>query len=360
MALAVQWCAATSFRLPRLQKMAAAVHLQVDDSLLTPNTEIDSVASCRGKALYLRVNGLGDVSQLGYRLFPKTVKDQFRGVPIFDFLERYLLELDLRLDGKDAATRMDIDQVVVTKGSLQMLHQLSEQSAITASVDEITRKMYRLGMLIDGRELTVVIPADSQLLFGGNLIELEHAFIDGMRRMIAVEPEALIQNWDAALVSKGEGCLVIDGGYYRIEEIRGDIYLTRRRGHRQLLMDRRSPARSVSNMMLTGIAPRSVTLQADFHVYGNKIDHRQVGLQQFVDYCMSEGCRLYFGMKTLTDTEITGTLFAYNEKYAYTHMLSATIPLDILEGSESQITGKAYIYIPLHDITEKYIGNKGY
>lgn len=360
MMLAAQWCVATSFHLPRLQQMAAAVHLQVADSLLVPNTEIDSVASFRDRAIYLRTDGLGDVSLIGYRLFPQHIKEQFKGVPVFDFLERYLLELDLRLDGKEAALRMDIDQVVVTKGSLQMLHQLSRQSAISVSVDEITRKMYRLGMLIDGRELTVVIPADSQLLFGGNLIELEHAFIDGLHRMIVVEPEALIQNWDAAVVREGKGSLVIDGGYYRIEQIRGDIYLTKRRGHRRLLMERKSPARSVSNMMLTGIAPRYVTLQADFHIYGNKIDRQQVSLQQFIDYCMSEGCRLYFGMKTLTDTEITGTLFAYNEKYAYTHMLSATIPLDILEGSESQITGKAYIYIPLHDITEKYIGNTGY
>ena len=358
--LAAQWCVATSFHLPRLQKMATAVHMQVTDSLLVPNTEIDSVASFRGKAIYLRTDGFGDVSLIGYRLFPQYVKEQFKGIPVFDFLERYLLELELRLDGKDAGMRMYIDQVVVTKGSLQMLHQLNQQSAISVSIDEITRKMYRLSMLIDGKELTVFIPADSQLLFGGNLIELEHAFIDGLRRMIAVEPEALIQNWDATLAEEDKGGLVIDGGYYRIEEIRGDIYLTKRKGNRQLLMDRKSPARSVSNMMLTGIAPRKVILQTDFHVYGNKIDRQQVELQQFVDYCVNEGCRLYFGMKTLTDTEITGTLFAYSEKYAYTHMLSVTIPLDILDGSSSLITGKAYIYIPLHDITEKYIGNNNY
>ena len=135
----------------------------------------------------------------------------------------------------------------------------------------------------------------------------------------------------------------------------GAVDLTQRKGNRQLLMDRKSPMHSVSNMMLTGLAPQNVRLQVDYHVYGNKINHQQVSLQQFIDYCKSEKCRLYFGTKTLTDTEITGTLFAYNEKYAYTHMLSVTIPLDILEGAQSQITGHAYVYIPLHDITEKYI-----
>lgn len=355
MLLAAQWCAAASFHLPRLKKMATAVGMQVSDSILEPNIEVDSIAFFKGKALYLRTNGLGDVSQIGYRLFPQPVKDQFKGIPIFDFLERYLLELDLRLDGKDAALRMDIDQVVVTKGSLQMLHQLTDRSALTASVDEITRKMYRLNLLAAGKELSIVIPADNQLLFGGNLAELEQSFIAGVKRMLTIEPEGLIQNWDAALATGRQDNLVIDGGYYRIEEIRGDIYLTERRGHRQLLMDRKSPAHSVSNMMLTGVAPRNVGLQVGFHVYGNKIDQLQVSLQQFVDYCKNEGCKLYFGIKTLRDTVITGTLFAYNEKYAYTHLLSATIPLDILKGDEIPITGNAYVYIPLHDITEKYI-----
>lgn len=357
MMLAAQWCVAASFHLPRLQKMAESVHLQINDSILTPDVELDSVAFYMDKVLYIRTDGFGDVSHLGYRLFPQFVRANYKGFPIFDFLERYLLELDLRLDGKDAALRMDIDQVVVFKGSLQMLHQLKNCSAINVDIEEIARKMYRFKLQMDGNELVVVIPADNQLLFGGNLRELEQSFISGVNRMITIEAESLIQNWDAALVKSRKDEMVIDGGYYRIKEIRGDIYLTFRKGHRQLLMDRKSPIHSVSNMMLTGIVPQNVPLQLDFHVYGNKIDRQQVSLQQFVDYCKNEGCKLYFGAKKLTDTELTGTLFAYNEKFAYTHMLTASIPLNILEGGLSPIKGQAYIYIPLHDITENYIGN---
>lgn len=95
-------------------------------------------------------------------------------------MERYLLELDLRLDGKDAALRMDVDQVVVTKGSLQMLHQLNHQISLQVNIDEMTHKMYRLDLDMGGKVMTVVIPADNQLLFGGNLIELEQAFINGV------------------------------------------------------------------------------------------------------------------------------------------------------------------------------------
>lgn len=358
MALAVQWCVATSFHLPRLQKIATSIDMQVADSLLLPNKEVDSVAIVKGRAVYLRTDCFGDVAHIGYRLFPQCLRERYRGVPIFDFLERYLLELDLRIDGRDPDSRMDIDHVVVSKGTLQLLHQLNSQTTLSATVDEITRKMYRLELNVGGQELIAVIPADNQLLFGGNLIELEQSFISGVNRMIAFGSDAVIHNWGKMEAKNREGDLVVDGGVYRIEEIRGDIYLTKHNGKRQLLIDRKSPLRSVSNMMLTGIAPQEVTLLIDFHVYGNKRDRRQVTLQQFVAYCKSEGCQLYFGTKTLTDSLMTGTLFAYNEKYAYTHMLSATIPLDILEGSGQPIRGHAYVYIPLHDITEKYIRSK--
>lgn len=189
MMLVTQWCVATSFRLPLLAKIAEAVHLQVADSILTPSTEIENVFSYNGRNLYLRTDAFGEVSQIGYRLFPIYIREKYKGIPIFDFLERYLLELDLRLDGKDAALRMDVDQVVVTKGSLQMLHQLNHQISLQVNIDEMTHKMYRLDLDMGGKVMTVVIPADNQLLFGGNLIELEQAFINGVNRMIAIDSD---------------------------------------------------------------------------------------------------------------------------------------------------------------------------
>lgn len=354
---ATQTSVAISYRLPRLEKLAAAVHLQVDDLRLGSDVEIDSVTFFQGWPLYLRTNSFGDVSHIGYRLFPRAIKEQHKGIPVFDFLERYLLELDLRLDGKEPSLRMDIDQVTVVKGSLQMLHLLNGRASLQLNVDEITRKMYRLEINFGQQVLTVVIPADSQLLYGGNMIELEQSFVDGISRIIPINPEALICNWDAVHTKRVKNMMVIDGGYYRIEDIRGDIYLTDRRGHRQLLLDRKSPMHSISNMMLTGVTPYGANLQVDFHVYGNSKQSRYTTLQQFVDYCKSEGCQLYFGTKTLTATELKGTLFAYNEKYAYTHMLSVTVPLAVLESADTLIIGHAYVYIPLHDITEQYIKN---
>lgn len=355
MVLASQISVATPYRLDCFRQIANALAFQIPDSMRRPYTDIDSVAVYHGQNVYVRCDGFAEVSQIGYRLFSQAVRDANMGVPVFDFLERYLLELDLSIGEKNAALRMDVDGVVVTQGSLQMLRQLTPQTSLSLRVEEIPRKMYRLHCSFNGKTIQVTIPADSQLLFGGNIIELEQLFMSGVRRMMTLSGEDLIAEWQSEAVKSGDDMLVVEGGTYRIDAIRGDIYLTKRRGRRQLLMDAKSPMRSISNLMLTGAGQQDVPLHVDFHVYGNKRNTMEVTLQQYIAYCKAEGCKLYFGTKTLTDSVLTGTLFAYNEKYAYTHMLSVTVPLSVISDGTGTISGHAYVYIPLHDITEKYI-----
>ena len=71
-----------------------------------------------------------------------------------------------------------------------------------------------------------------------------------------------------------------------------------------------------------------------------------------------DGCKLFYGTKTVSEDKITGTLYAYNERCAYTHMLPVVFPLAILDGKSEELTARGYVYIPLHDITEKYITRK--
>ena len=355
--LAACMCAATPYRLPRYEQLATALHLQLADSLRRPHSEADSVAFCKGRAVYVRMDGFGDVSHIGYRLFSPAVREQSGHSPVFDFLERYLLELDLQLDGKQPGVRMDVDQVVVTVGSLFQLRDATPASQLAVGIEVIPRKMYRFSWTLDGREGRVTIPADSQLLFGGTVIDLEQMFIRNMQRMVPIAGDDAITDWSARQAKESGGALVIDGGTYQIDAIRGDVYLTRRSGRLQLLMDRKSPLRSVSNMVLTGMARQDIPLDVTFHVYGNRRDTLHVTLQQFIEYCKADGCRLYFGTKTIDDAVLTGTLFAYNERCAYTHMLSLTVPLGVIDGGEARVAGDAYVYIPLHDITEKYMGH---
>lgn len=349
--------AATLYRTPRLERIARAIHLTLPDTL-RPNMVNDSIASYFGKAIGLHTNGLGDVSHIGYHIFSDEQKGVYRKYPVFDFIERYLLELDLRLDGRVPEFRMDIDQVVVVKGDLQMLHSITPNTSLSFSLDEIPRKMYRLTWKFDGKEVKVTFPMDSQLLIGGNMIELEQTFVRDVQRMVPIAGDAAIVDWDAVKVSHTKEGLVVKGGSYMIDEIRGDIYLSFAEGKRELIYCKDNPTKSVSNIMLTGMSKKEVPMSVALRIYGNRIDTLRMALQQFIAYCKMDGCKLFYGTKMVTEDTIIGTLYAYNERCAYTHMLPVVFPLSILDGNLEQLMAKGYVYIPLHDITEKYITRK--
>ena len=158
------------FQTRLLKQMAQAVSLSLPDSL-ERMTDNDSTWTYRGRQLRVRTNALGDVSHIGYKLFHNQMVSLYGNQWLFDFLERYFLELDLRLDGKPVAERMSVDRVVVKEGTVAMMSRVRDTDAL--SVSYTPRRSYAVTWTLDGKPLTLSFPTDCQLMMGCNAIELE-------------------------------------------------------------------------------------------------------------------------------------------------------------------------------------------
>lgn len=333
--------------------MARAMMLRVPDGLV-PIAYADSVAVIRGKTVHLRTDAWAGIDHIGYHLFNREMTKYYHNERLFDFVERYLLELDLGLDERGSEKRMHVDGVTMVKGSLDMLRRVTPDIDLQLSIDEIKRKIYRLTWVIAGQEICMSIPANSQLLLGANAIELEEMAARDLPRMRFLLGDDVIQDWSEAQVSRAGKSLIVKGGIYMSNSIRGDLYLTEHNGLRRLVCSPGSPTRSISNIMLTGLFPRELPVRLVLNRYGNKHDTLTIALQQWIAYGRQEGCKFYFGIKSRTAETLTGTLFAYNEKLAYVHMLSVSFPLSVLTGGDAPLQATAYVYIPLQHIADKY------
>lgn len=349
--------AATPFRTPRLEKMAQILHLSLPDELAV-DAETDSMAIVNGKDIYLRTNAFGDVSHIGYRLFANVLKESFSDSPVFDFVERYLLEIDLGDEDMSALERLDVDHVQFVSGTCDILREITPETDLSFSLDVLARKKYRITMKFDAKEVCLVFPANNQLLTGTNLIDLENMLQRDMQRVIAVTSDDVIEDWSEVTVSHADSLLYVEGETHISPMIRSNLYLTETNGHRKILIDSKSPSRSVSNIVLTGLFDKLIPLHMVIDRYGGNDESIDITLQQFVAYCKLEGCKMFFGIKSLTDDTLTGTLFAYNEQLSYDHMLSIVFPLSILKGEDGNILGKLYSYIPLNDVPDKFFNNK--
>lgn len=349
--LAVQLCTATSYYSVRLSKIVEAVGVNLPDTMLA-QVNNDTTYSFKGKPLRIRTNTFGDVSHVGYKLFNNQLMEAYGASPAFDFLERYLLELDLLLDGKSLQQRMEVDNVVISKGNVNMLRMVDENTPF--SIEKVKRRGYRVTWTVKGKTLTIGFQADCQLISGCDMLEQEANLLRDLPKCVSMKAEDVLKNWKDAKVSSSEDVKVLDNGRYLSNLISSKIYLRNIHGKEELLCTRKSAAASINNIMLTGLFRNAISMNLVVDKYGYKTDSLIVTLQQFISYCYAEGCKIYMGIKSLSKEELSGTLFILNEDLAYNHVLSFKFPMCLLQGKDDAIAAKVYAYIPLQNVTEKY------
>lgn len=336
--------------------IAQTVKLEVLDTLgICRNETYDY----KGKTLRVKTNHLGDISHIGYKLFHDDVMAYYESTVFFDFLERYFLELDLKLDHRSPADRMSLDKVDC-QGNLNLLSKITENTPFT--LDFLERRMYKIKWTIDKQTLSMTVPADCQLLLGANAIELEEIFKRDICRLHASIPDVK-QEWSHTSTSQDGEWIIANSGTYLSDEIRSDVFLRKKNGELTLAVDPKKPIQSVKNILLTGMNGQILPMQLKINQYGYKNSDVSVSLQQYLDYCKKEKCQLFVGIKTSEKDRITATLFAVNNFLGYNHVLSVDFPLGILSGDTTQVIRSVlYAYIPLQNVTEKFFSknNKKY
>lgn len=349
-AVAASMYAAPTYHTSLLEKLAKQAGLSLPEDL-GDGVTIDSISTYSGRPVRIRTDAFGDVSHIGFRLFDNSIVEGNETEAMFNFVERYFLELATCRSTAAMVERMLRDKVTLVEGSIDMLRAVNPQTPL--SVEYVKRRIYRLTWTIAKRKLCITFPADCQLLLGANAIELEQMLSRDLARTLVLTDD-LVQDWSKAKTYREGDWTIVDGGKYLSDLIRGDLYLTGRRNKLRLYCDRRNPQRSVSNIMLTGQAATELPMRLRIDMYGYKADTLQTTVQQFVSFCQREGCQLYFGIKTTAPDRLTGTLFALNEPLGYNHVLAIDFPYSLLDGTGGEVKGTAYCYIPLHNVAERF------
>lgn len=341
---------------PLMAKIAAS--LKIDTTAVHgANLNVDAAVKHAGKTLRLRTNALGDISHIGYRMFNDEVVAAYPDCRVFDFVERYALELRLKTDTrvKTVQDRLALDGVTVTQGNVEMLYSVTEATPL--AVDYIPRRMYRFMWTFgEGRKLGMVFKADCHLITGADAVELEQRFSRDVVRCPRVDADEAMRQWDKARVSVSGGKRVISTGVYLSEAISDKLLQNLRNSRWCLVMSPKSAVRSVCNIMLTGGCETAadIPLQLVVDKYGYSTDTLRITLGQLGKYLVEDGCHVYVGVKKTDSEGLHGTLFVVNEAMGYNHVLPFVCPLSIAGGKEATVKAHIYTYIPLQNVTEKF------
>ena len=350
--IVVLWlvCASTSwgaqgFATQRLNQMAASL-TDVPFHQLSQGVHHGYVYNHH--PLTIRVNQWNEVEHIGYQLFD-ALTVQVQPAVVCDFVERYLLELDLGTQ-MDRKTRMGIDKVVVERGSLDHIQDLRPEDRLEVTKAEMLR--YRFAWFRDEEcLLSLVFNMDYQLISGCNAIELEHNYLRDVKRIHGLDvplDEIVIEDSD-------DEYAIVDGGNYLSESIRADRYYRRdAMSEWQSVCNGDKPYWSAANIMLSPLMLGDFQLDCKLDMYGYRDQGFEMDLHQWVAQTLAEGCKLFFGIKSRTPETIKGTLLCPNFSGGYCHTMSVEIPVESFDKGEGTVKGRLYVYVPLHNIDSSY------
>ncbi len=344
---------ANTYSTARLQAMASLLFLPGIDTLSVGS---HTHFSYRSHPVVVRVNPWSEVEHIGLKLSDDGVRSA-QNSPVYDFLERHLLELNVA-KGTEYAIRLGFDNVRFEIGDADdalRLDGTEEFSYAYQSFRTYQAKWSKNGKVI----LSLGFDLDCQLLYGCNSIELEKNFLKKIGRYRAVQPETSV--FHADFPKDKSVYYIMKGSTFIIDAIRNDLYFEKfKKRTWQLVHSGSRPYQSIANTMLCLETEGNYDLSFTLDMYGYKEQKDTVKLRDWLGMCQEEGCTAYFGMKEKRDSVYLGTVFMVNESSGFVHMLSVQFPIKALFEKRGIIEGRMFVYVPLHNVNENFLNLNDY
>lgn len=314
----------------------------------------DTIITVNGKKLSLRMKD-GIVEHIGWYLFPSELR-QTAPSPAYDYLEFACL------DGKIKVTENPFvyKNLNIQGGTWDTIISVSTNSSCNISrLDNVAYKVEWNSA--DGKTITVTFPIGYEKLYMMSRTEVEQKFIHELSTTKA-DQQVDIADPDSALLKKAANDLfVLNGEHYLIADVNKNLYYQQTEKEGMILVwDNNYPAESIANMLIAHdkwLTGYPINLRIPTH--DRKTVNLTVTIRQLLAYAHQTGCEAYWGMESLTDSELKGTLFLYNPAYGYDHVLNITCDPRLIGTNDLSLNALATIFSPTTNINNLFAKNKG-
>ena len=273
------------------------------------------------------------IDHIGIYLFSEELRSMGKS-PIFDFLERYFLQLKYPPRSKSMSTMIRDDQFKFLTGSLKSVENIMLSDGFSYNYDN---HCYQASWnRKDSTLLSVSFPVEYELISGENKIEAEDNLPSDIRNTKVTVPT---------------GKPIVKKDQYLSKDFTNRIYLSKG----ELVLNERHPMESAANMML------SLQTEGDFNIsitqvsYGFKKTIFEVPLKQWIAFCQDHGCEMYFGVEGISNEgEVKAVVLAVNELENYNHVLTIRVPAQVIGQQQGTVQARLYPYVPTHNVADMF------
>lgn len=289
--------------------------------------------------IHRRYNSYGEVEHIGLALFPTSLPYELR--PSCDFLERYLLEVNLT-SGTENALILAQKPVYYNVGSPRTA--LNIDSLCDFNINEIEYHKSRVTWNKNGKKLLeIVYDLDWRMMSGCDTRELEQNLIRNLKRHKASTFNPLPES----------------GTYIIGQAFNNNLYLENNKGNntRQYVFNKKQMPHSVANLMLADDMPNEAYADITFSLYDNTPTNITLKWRDVLNYFRNvEHCTPFFAIKKKQGDNIEGLLLLANKNGGYMHMISVSITPDIItDNGKGTFKARLTAYIPMHNVKQEYL-----
>lgn len=340
--------AAIRYKTDLLQRMAAEMQIEKTIDSLGDGDHY-GILFFKSKPLTISMRE-GVVMHIGYRIFREELRI-INPTPVYDFLERYFLELDLPYQRpKTIDKQIKEDEILFTIGSINMLCDLYSVPEIN-----ITRHGIR-GWSVNWRDNGEIVceihfKNHYELLNGSEMEENERRLIENLANHHVKDTIPISVSIDQLATTWLENYFILLGESYYTDNMTSNMYYRRESKDKfSLLYTDILPVESLANIFT------STQIQNDFNLNIKYVRHNlqrdiiNVPLNVWTDYCLQEGCQPFFGVISQNESFINCLIIMKNELMGYIHTLKVEFPIEILNAKAGDVSARLVSYIPVSKI----------
>lgn len=294
-----------------------------------------------------------------FTLFSCETKSLYPSV-VYDFLERYLYELDSiqRIDPV-IQPRLINDKVLFLKGSPAIARELTPSTPFTLRITE--NQFYEAiwsDTTLENELLHIVFPISYELIQG----KPKHIIEKEMKQQLMSLSDSFVPD----TLSLYENIFEVDSDCYCPESIMyldgieslntGTYYRRTDKGTLCPVFDKMQSFYSAANLFQGVISDiQNYKLHILQQQYDFKKEEYLISLSQWLNYCKLMHVTVYVGLEDELKEGLKLLLIAHSHDLGFQHMMSIIVPWNFVEKRDVTIKALFNAFIPIHNVKTMYM-----
>lgn len=295
------------------------------------------------------------VDAQSFSLFTPEIKQEYPSV-IYDFLERYLYELDsLQRKGVDTRQRITDDEVVFFEGSPSSAYEITADMGF--SIKTVEGKSYEVSWTdsIGGVVLGLYFPMQYELILGKSKNVIESELKSEIMKSVNIVRSNNYTDEDFQTLANGYYISKYNTHYYLDDLNTATYYIKDSTGVYSPFFSDSKKWYSAANLFQGCIKDVSeYKLFVKQNLYGFKYDCFTIPLEKWLWYCNAMKMITYFAIEEEREDGIKALVIAQSPDLGFNHVLSLVIPFDFVTNKKCVIKATLNAYIPTQNVAELY------